>query len=191
MSTITRSRFFARLISSALLMALSSAYPLTVSNAALLRSKSLTQSGDIIIPDGTELTVVTTEEISGNNATEGDALSFKVDEDVTVNNRVVIAQGTQAKGTITTAEKSGMMGKGGKLGIRVESTNAVDGQKIRLRAAQGKSGDSATGTTVALVVLFGPLGFLKKGKTAKIKAGTKIKVYTDEAKTIQIKGGVL
>jgi hypothetical protein len=32
------------------------------------------------------------------------------------------------------------------------------------------------------------LGFLKKGKDAKIKEGTQIKAYTDEEKKIQMKG---
>ena len=50
-----------------------------------------------------------------------------------------------------------------------------------------QEGDDKTGTTVALVVLFGPLGFLKKGKDAKIKEGTRIKAYTDEEKKVQVK----
>jgi hypothetical protein len=36
-------------------------------------------------------------------------------------------------------------------------------------------------------VLFGPLGFLKKGKNAVIKPGTEIKVYTDEEKKVAVK----
>jgi hypothetical protein len=56
---------------------------------------------------------------------------------------------------------------------------------------KGKAGDDKTGTTVALVVLFGPLGFLKKGKQAIIKSGTAIKVYTDEAKSVQVKAGAV
>jgi hypothetical protein len=34
------------------------------------------------------------------------------------------------------------------------------------------------------VIVFGPLGFLKHGKNAKIKEGTNIKVYTDEQKKL-------
>jgi hypothetical protein len=68
----------------------------------------------------------------------------------------------------------------------VESTETVDKQKLKVRAAKGKEGENKTGTTVALVVLFGPLGFLKKGKNAEIKEGTQIKVYTDEIKTVQV-----
>ncbi|HVG38922.1 MAG TPA: hypothetical protein VM870_06535 [Pyrinomonadaceae bacterium] len=146
---------------------------------------------DVTIPDGTEMSVVTMEEISSKTATEGDPLTFKVDEDLLINNQIVIAKGTVVKGVIASAERSGRLGKGGKLGIRVESTTTVDGQKIKLRASQSKTGDDKTGTTIALVALFGVFGFLKRGKEAKIKTGTKIKVYTDEEKKIQIKGGVI
>ena len=142
---------------------------------------------ELNIPDGTEFTVVTTEEITSKTATEGDPLTFKVLDDVKIAGQVVIAKDTIVKGVVANAKKAGMMGKGGSLGIRVESTTTVDGQKIKLRSSKGKEGDDKTGTTVALVVLFGPLGFLKHGKNAKIKAGTEIKVYTDEEKKVQIK----
>lgn len=144
-------------------------------------------AAEIAIPDGTELTVVTLEEISSKTATEGDPLTFKVDEDVKVNGQVVIARGTLVKGVVSNAKKNGRMGKAGALSIRIESTTTVDEQKIKLRASKGKEGDDKTGTTVALVVLFGPLGFLKKGKDAKIKEGTKIKAFTDENLKVQVK----
>jgi hypothetical protein len=143
---------------------------------------------EVVLPDGTELNVVTTEEISSKTATEGDALTFKVDEDITVNGKVIIAKGALVKGEVSNAKKSGRMGKAGALSIRILSTETVDGQRLKLRASKGKEGDDKTGTTVALVVLFGPLGFLKKGKNAKIKEGTRIKAYTDEEKRVQVKG---
>lgn len=146
------------------------------------------QTNEVTLPDGTEFTVVTTEEITSKTATEGDPLTFKVLEDVKINGQIVIAKDTLVKGVVSNAKKAGMMGKGGNLGIRVESTTTVDDQKIKLRSSKGKEGEDKTGTTVALVVLFGPLGFLKHGKNAKIKVGTQIKVYTDEEKKIQIKG---
>jgi hypothetical protein len=145
------------------------------------------QSTEVTIPDGTEITVVTIEEISSKTAAEGDPLTFKVDEDVKVNGQTVIPKGALVKGEVSGAKKSGRMGKAGTLSIRINSTTAIDEQKVKLRASKGKEGDDKTGTTVALVVLFGPLGFLKKGKDAKIKEGTKIKAYTDEEKKVQVK----
>ena len=157
--------------------------------AALARQEpSATMPGsEVVIPDGTEITVVTIEEISSKTAVEGDPLTFKVDEDVIVNGKVVIGKGALVKGEVSNAKKSGRMGKGGALSIRVLSTMAVDDQKVKLRASKGREGDDKTGTTVALVVLFGPLGFLKKGKDAKIKEGTRIKAYTDEEKKVAVK----
>lgn len=140
----------------------------------------------VVIPDGTEISAVTTETISSKTATEGDSIVFKVDEDVTIDGVVVIPRGTLVKGEVTNAQSSGHFGKAGKLSVRVNSTETVDHQKLKVRASKGKEGDSKTGTTVALVVLFGPLGFLKKGKNAEIKEGTKIKVFTDEEKTVHV-----
>jgi len=140
-----------------------------------------------VIPDGTEFTVVTVDEISSKTAAEGDPLTFKVAEDVKIDGQVVIAKDTLVKGSVAQAKKAGMMGRGGTLGIRVESATTIDNQKIKLRSTKGKEGDDKTGTTVALVVLFGPLGFLKKGKNAVIKSGTEIKVYVDEEKKVALK----
>jgi len=141
-----------------------------------------------VIPDGMEFTVVTVDEISSKTAAEGDPLTFKVAQDVKIDGQVVIAKDSIVKGSVAQAKKAGMMGRGGSLGIRVESAMTVDNQKLKLRSTKGKEGDDKTGTTVALVVLFGPLGFLKKGKNAVIKPGTEIKVYVDEEKKVAIKG---
>ncbi|MDX6613295.1 MAG: hypothetical protein QOD75_2481 [Blastocatellia bacterium] len=178
---------FSRSVACALLITLVSfsfAPAVVLSSAA---SPVTGQGTELVIPDGTEFNVLTTEEISSKTATEGDALSFKVAEDVKINGQVVIAKDTLVKGVVSSAKKAGMMGKGGNLGIRIESTTTVDNQKLKLRSSKGKEGDDKTGTTVALVVLFGPLGFLKHGKNAKIKPGTSIKVFTDEEKKIVLK----
>ncbi|MEO6051942.1 MAG: hypothetical protein ABIP78_11500 [Pyrinomonadaceae bacterium] len=144
------------------------------------------QSKTVVIPDGTEISAVTIETISSKTAHEDDPIQFQVDEDIVIDGVIVIAKGTLVKGVVSNAKKSGFFGRGGELNVRIESTETVDKQKLKLRAAKGKAGDNKTGTTVALVVLFGPLGFLKKGKNAEIAKGTHIKVFTDEAKSVVI-----
>lgn len=141
---------------------------------------------EVIVPDGTSVTVITMDDISSKTASEGDALTFKVDEDVVVNGHLVIAKGSIAKGTVSEVTQSGHLGKGGKLGIRLESTTAVDNQKIKLRASKGKEGDDKTGSVIALTLLVSPFFLLKKGKDAKIKPGTKLGAYTDEEKKVMI-----
>ena len=139
---------------------------------------------NVNVPDGTEIKIMTIEEISGQKVVEGDPLTFKVAEDVKVNGKTVIAKDSIVKGMVAGAKKSGMMGRGGSLNIRVESAQTVDGQKIKLRSAKSNEGGNNTGSTVALTVLFGPLGLLRKGKAAKIKAGTVFSGYTDENKAV-------
>ena len=163
----------------------------TLAMTCLVTSSSflaLTQMPDktVVIPDGTEISAVTTDTLSSKTAHEDDPITFKVDEDVIIDGSVVVAKGTIVKGVVTNGKKSGYFGRGGNLNIRVESTTTVDGQKLKVRAAKGKAGNDKTGATVALVVLFGPLGFLKKGKNAEIKEGTKIKVFTDEEKIVKL-----
>jgi hypothetical protein len=174
-----------------LLQAVASGLLLAIFSYAMLPSLALASAAPVqeevvTVPDGTEIEVVTTEELSSKTSAENDPVDFKVNEDVKVNNKVVIAKGTLVKGIVTEAEKSGRMGKSGRLNIRVESTTTVDGQKIKLRASKSGTGGDKTGSVIALSLLVSPLFLLKKGKDAKVKAGTKIKVFTDEEKKVKV-----
>ena len=64
------------------------------------------QSAEVVIPDGTEFSVETTDEISSKTATEGDLLTFKVGEDVKIKDQIVIAKGTLVKGSVSNAKKA-------------------------------------------------------------------------------------
>lgn len=138
----------------------------------------------VVIPDGTEIKVETIEELSSKKLVEGDPVNFRVIEDLKINGVTVIAKGAMVKGTVSSAKKKGMMGRGGNLSVRIESTQTVDDQKIKLRASKSGEGGDNMGSTVALTVLFGPIGLLRKGKDAVIKPGTIMTAYTDEAKTV-------
>jgi hypothetical protein len=139
-------------------------------------------SAAITIPDGTELSLVTVSDIAINSIHEGDPVSFKIEKDIVVNHQVVIASDTIAKGRFSYSDSSGAIGTG-KLGIKLESTTAVDGQHIRLRA----SNSDKSMTEVALDKVFKVLTIFKKNSDPKIKSGTKMKAYTAEEKRIRIK----
>src|SRR5687767_6530332 len=115
-------------------------------------AQDVAQTTEVVIPDGTEISVVTTEELSSKTATEGDPVNFRIAEDVVINGKVVVAKDSLVKGTVAAAKKSGFMGRGGNLAIRIESAMTVDNQKLKLRSAKNKEGGDKTGTTVALVV---------------------------------------
>jgi hypothetical protein len=77
--------------------------------------------------------------------------------------------------------RSARFGEGGWLGIRVESTTAVDGREIKIRATKSSEGDDKLVSTAALSLLIGPAAFLRRGDEAVLKAGTKIKVFSNSA----------
>ncbi|HEX6624030.1 MAG TPA: hypothetical protein VF064_09985 [Pyrinomonadaceae bacterium] len=140
-----------------------------------------------LLAEGTELTVTPTEEINSKTATEGQVVTFRVVNDVVIDGHTVIPEGAIARGTVVNVEGRGMLGKAGKLAVRVDSVKAVDGQKVRLRAQQAKQGGSNTGKVIALSLLVTPLFLLMRGNTARIKPGQHILVYTDEGKRVGVR----
>jgi hypothetical protein len=134
---------------------------------------------EVVIPDGKEIVVVTTERLSSGKLMKGSLITFQVVSDITVDGKVVIKAGTIARGTVTEARRNGLVGKGGRLNITVDSTTAIDGQKINLRASHASDGQGSVGASIAVGVIFTPLAFLFKGNNAVIKAGTQITAYID------------
>jgi hypothetical protein len=97
------------------------------------------------------------------------------------------AEGTPAIGSVINAEKGGYMGKSGKLGIQVESTQTVDGQTLKLRAAKGGEGDDKAYSTAALSMI-SPLFLFRKGGEARIEADTPVTVYAAEERRYRLEG---
>jgi hypothetical protein len=139
------------------------------------------------VPEGTEFIALFTEPLSSKTASEGDAVRLKVDESVIIDGDTVIRAGSIVRGTISEAKGAGYMGKGGKLNMRIESVSLADGQHAKVRSAKSKGGDEKRGQTVALTVLFGGLGLLRRGNDAEIKAGTPLHLFTDETAAIVVR----
>ncbi len=133
----------------------------------------------VALKEGTEVKLKFAESLSSKTAADGDAVNFVLDEDVKVGDVVVAKAGDKAVGEVTNAKKSGHLGKGGELNIRLNYLKAGD-NRIRLRGSKGKEGEGKLGTAVALTVLFGPIGLLKHGKQVEVKEGTPLKAYVDQ-----------
>jgi hypothetical protein len=99
----------------------------------------------------------------------------------------VIAKGAAVEAVVTLAIPPRSFGRGGKLDIRVETVTAVDGQKIKLRAALNEKGKGRAGLSIFSAILLGPFGGgAEKGPNAKIKAGTEIKAETAEERAVSV-----
>jgi hypothetical protein len=158
--------------------------------SAGLRQARASQGDEIALAEGTAINVVTAQEITSKDAKPNDPVSFTVAEDLTINGQVIVRKGTAAVGSVITAEKGGYLGKSGKLGVQVESTQTVDGQPLKLRAAKGKEGNDKTNKVMALSMISG-FFLLKKGGDAKIAAATPVTVYVAEEKHFRVDGSSL
>ena len=132
-----------------------------------------------MISEGTEVPLKFASDLSSKTAVENDPVEFVLDDDVKVGQTVVVAKGAHAKAVVSHAHRAGMMGKGGELNIQLEYLAVADNH-VRLRGTKGREGDSKVGATVALTVLFGPIGLIKHGKEVQIPAGTPLTAYVEQ-----------
>ncbi len=139
----------------------------------------------VTVPDGTEFTAQTLDFLSSQKAAVGDDVKMEVDSNVLVDGAVVIGAGTPVRGTIATVTHASRMGRSGNISIRVESTAAVDGQRVPVRATKAQSEGDKTGSTIALTLIVSPLFLLKRGDDVAYQPGTKITVYTDGKLNVQ------
>jgi hypothetical protein len=136
-------------------------------------------SEKLILKEGADVDLKFAQDLSSKTANDDDPVSLVLDQDIKVGDMVVVKAGAKAVGTITHAKKAGMMGKAGELNMRLDYL-ITDSGRLRLRGTKGKEGEGKVGATVALTVLFGPIGLIKHGKNVEIKQGTPLLVYTDE-----------
>ena len=133
----------------------------------------------IKLPEGTEIYLVFAEALSSGSNTEGDRFHLRVDDDVKVDGAVVIPRDAIAVGTVKVAKKRRRMGRAGQLSITLDYVKAGD-ERVRLRSSKTKEGEGRVGSTVALTVLFGPLGLLKRGKDIEVQEGSPITAFVDQ-----------
>ena len=137
------------------------------------------------MPEGTELIIRFDDKLSSGSNSEGDQFSISLDDDVKLADGTILREGYRGKGEVTSAKKKGFMGQAGELNVRLSYIRIGDA-KVRLRASKGGEGKGAMGATVALTVLFGPLGLLKRGHDIEIKPGQTITAYVDQDAEISV-----
>lgn len=152
---------------------------------------------EVIIPDGTPLEVESSFTVSSGEVEEGSALSFTVVHPVKINGVTVIAAGARATGRVTKAKKGGSWGRAGTLAWEMKEVTAVDGSRIPLEFAKRTKGDSKGGTVATGVIVTGvlfwpaaPFWGFKKGKDAKVPAGSRFDVAVHGNGTVRVRSSV-
>jgi hypothetical protein len=144
--------------------------------------------GDAYIPKGTMIPgELLTAVNSGSNKT-GDPISFKVLEDVSIGDVIVLAKGTVGQGYVKSAKKAGLFGKGGSLELDASNVTTVTGVDVPLTMDFSKVGGDHPvelnyNNSIAGAVISG----LIPGSNKKIAAGTKITIFVPVNVDLQVK----
>ena len=146
---------------------------------ALAMLASTAAYAETLVPEGTELAMRVEDAISSNTAPEGDRFTLSLDEDVKLPDGTILRAGYRGIGEVVEARDNGMLGKNGKLNVRLVYLKVGD-DRIRLRANRGSKGETRVGATVATVILFWPAAPFIKGKDVSIKKGTVMTAYVDQ-----------
>ncbi|MDB5479881.1 MAG: hypothetical protein JWO83_934 [Caulobacteraceae bacterium] len=75
------------------------------------------------MPEGTEVQLRLGERLSSATAAVGDTFEIISDEEITLADGTILPTGYSGRGEVTVAERNGMLGKSGQLGIRVIASN--------------------------------------------------------------------
>jgi hypothetical protein len=159
-----------------------------VPDSIILAMVNRPAAGAADVPDGTEVEIQLTNNVSGEELKVGDFVDFVIIKPVLINGVTVFEKDAAGRARITTAKRAGYWGKAGKLEWAMQDLLAADGNRIPARFTQRKVGASkggrvaiaAVATTVFLGPFLGPIGLLwgfKRGKPAIIPAGNRYRVF--------------
>lgn len=147
---------------------------------------------NLILQDGTPVLLRLKRTISSADSHVGDTVDFEVIQEIRVNETTVIRKGTLAFGTVTEVLPTRNMARGGKLKVRIDYVNLLNGEKAGLRAVQGgKGGSHARAMTVGIVtagVLFFPAAppfLLMHGKDMVLAKGSEVTAYVDNDRKLE------
>jgi hypothetical protein len=141
--------------------------------------RACSSSRGCLVREGDQVPLKFANSLTSKTANQGDPVEFVLDDDLKIGDTVVVAKGAHALATVSDAKKAGMLGKPGELAVQLQYLVAGD-NRVRIRGTKGREGESKTGATVALTVLFGPIGLIKHGKNVEIPAGTPLTAYVDQ-----------
>jgi hypothetical protein len=128
-------------------------------------------SGKYRLAEGTDVELQFAQDLGSSTSFEGDPVMLTLVKDLKVGDVVVAKAGSKAYGEVTKAQKSGKMGKGGQLDVRLEYLQ-VGNDKIQLRQTKAKEGEGGIKGALS-----SPFGRIKHGKNVDIKTGDPLHAY--------------
>ena len=146
-----------------------------------------TSSKKLLLKDGTPVKLKLKRGVYSQYAKIDDEVDYLVDEEVVVEYKIVVPEGTIVKGKVITAEHKRRMGRGGKIDISADSVQLSNSQSIPLRVLQqargGGQGLNMTGGMLAAASLTlgvgAPFALLMHGKDIEIRQGSSFTAFVN------------
>ena len=136
----------------------------------------LPEAAPLLLRQGTPVAVVTDAPLTSKRTRQGQRFGLTVSEEVRVEGMLVIPKGARAVGEIARVVPKGMVGKPGKIEVRVMFVE-VAGQRIRLDGRARDKGESGAAPVLLATPLVGFSAAFFTGKNAVIPAGTRIDAF--------------
>jgi hypothetical protein len=140
--------------------------------ASSSRRSSAAASGEIVVPQGTELSVRLEESISSADAKPEDTVRGTIERPVRVDGIVAIPAGAEVRGTVHDVQPAERLRRSGKLQLEFD-TLRIDGRTLNLRTRIVSLQDEAAGKDTARktgigAIIGGVVGGLLKGRTGAL-----------------------
>ena len=161
--------------------------------AALLQQSSepvVVPAGTVVVPAGTVIPIRLTSKVTTKHAKDGDGVYGKTAFPITVNNKIVIPEGSNVRGKITQIRQPGRVKGKAALSLSFQTLVLPDGTTLPIYSSLGGLGGAAERTGEATVQ-----GDSSKGEDAKTVGttaaqGALIGVIADRGKGAAIGGGI-
>jgi len=133
------------------------------------------------------------EKITSNSAKRGEKISYKVTEDIKVDNTLIIPKGSRGELEVTEIKEAGKMGQDGDIKIGFPKLQTIDGTplKVAIREEAQQENESqkfAIGASIlgtALLGLPGVIaGYFVEGKDEEIPAGSNLYIQVTESREL-------
>lgn len=153
---------------------------LTLSLAVVTTLALPALADEVTVPKGTDIVLAFDQSLSDGTAKDGDKVTLHVDQDVRVDGKAVIKEGTPAHGTIMAVKKRARFGVNARIQMLIKPIKTVDGKHVVVgyktkSASNGKTAGAAA--SVGGAVLLGPVGlvggYFIVGKHVNLKPGGK------------------
>lgn len=130
-----------------------------------------------VLKAGTAIPLQSVESIYARNVEVGQDVMFRVVSDVMADGKVVIPQGTIARGKVEEAKKSSLAGTKGRLTISVSNITLASGQQIFVNKTLNFNGKNRTPLAVVTALFIWPCIFIP-GSAAYMPEGYTTTVLT-------------